>query len=243
MTLKVIAPPPSRSRSPPDPPPPKLPLLGSLSPLEPLEPPDPHRPSRRISHSCSLPFYLDVYLSLCCIRFFHESLIFLGFLTSFAVASCERWCQCSLLILWLLCSPCPSLMTSLVPDLSSTAWTSSRGDGSRQTSDLKTFRRPLPFSSPWKMTVLPSGNIYSTWFWSMNLLSDDQLILLCSPQPPLISAHSDHNDQWLSFDSRKSLWVHHGNAGVDRFCWELRHAPSMESCLSYCSLVWRSQVL
>ncbi|WZZ08286.1 hypothetical protein YC2023_094207 [Brassica napus] len=58
MTSKAIAPPPSRSRSPPNPPPLKLPLLGSLSPLEPLEPPDPHRPSRRIFHSYSLPFIL-----------------------------------------------------------------------------------------------------------------------------------------------------------------------------------------
>ncbi|KAG2259211.1 hypothetical protein Bca4012_096214 [Brassica carinata] len=140
----------------------------------------------------------------------------LGFLTSFTVASCERWCRCSLLILWLLCSPCPSLMTSLVPDLFSTAWSSSRGDGSCQTSDLKTLRRALPFLCPRMMTILPSGKIYSTWFWSMNLLSDDQLT------PALFY----HNDQWLSFDSRKSLWVHHGNAGVYKFCWELRYVPS-----------------
>ncbi|KAL0757027.1 hypothetical protein Bca101_094695 [Brassica carinata] len=112
--------------------------------------------------------------------------------------------------------PCPSLMTSLVPDLFSTAWSSSRGDGSCQTSDLKTLRRALPFLCPRMMTILPSGKIYSTWFWSMNLLSDDQLT------PALFY----HNDQWLSFDSRKSLWVHHGNAGVYKFCWELRYVPS-----------------
>ncbi|KAG2305323.1 hypothetical protein Bca4012_064384 [Brassica carinata] len=76
------------------------------------------------------------------------------------------------------------------------------------------------------MTVLPKGKIYFTWFWSINLLSDDHLTLLCSPQTPLLSPHPDNNDQWLSSDSRKSLWVHHGNAGVDRFCWELRQVPS-----------------
>lgn len=152
--------------------------------------------------------------------------MFLGLLTSLAGASCERWCWCSLLILWLLCSPCPSLMTSLVADLSSTAWTSSHRDGSSQTSDLKTLQRALSFSSPRTMTVLPSGKIYSTWFWSTNLLSDDKLTRLCSPQTPLISAHPDHNDQRLSFDSLKSQWFHHGNDGANKFCWELRHVPS-----------------
>ncbi|KAF2589400.1 hypothetical protein F2Q70_00041412 [Brassica cretica] len=202
MTSKFIAAPPSRSIPPPDPPPQKLPLLGSLSPLEPLEPPGPSDPpdtslvySSLVHLYLASPllrlFHLAVLLSLSCIWFVHESLMLLGFLTSFTVASCERWCRCSLLILWLLCSPCPSLMTSLVPDLFSTAWSSSRGDGSCQTSDLKTLRRALPFSCPRMMTILPSGKIYST-----------------------------------CFDSRKSLWVHHGNAGVYKFCWELRYVPS-----------------
>ncbi|WZZ24789.1 hypothetical protein YC2023_008190 [Brassica napus] len=41
MASMVIAPPPLKSRPPPDPPPRTFPPLGSLSPIEPLEPPDP----------------------------------------------------------------------------------------------------------------------------------------------------------------------------------------------------------
>ncbi|KAF3533711.1 hypothetical protein DY000_02043308 [Brassica cretica] len=55
----------------------------------------------------------------------------------------------------------------------------------------------------------------------MNVTFDDQLTHRCSLQTPLISTYSDHNDQRFSFDSGKSLWFHHGNAGIDRFCWEL----------------------
>ncbi|WZZ82860.1 hypothetical protein YC2023_103432 [Brassica napus] len=48
-------------------------------------------------------------------------------------------------------------MTSLVPDLFSTAWSSSRGDGSCQTSDLKTLRRDFSFHSFGHHYPRPSG--------------------------------------------------------------------------------------
>ncbi|CAG7885947.1 unnamed protein product, partial [Brassica rapa] len=199
MTSKVIVSPPSRSRPLPDHPPRKAPPLGSLSLREQLEPPDPPDPPDAAPAPALLWF-----ISTSPIRRLSSAF--------------------HLDVPLPLCFICPSssFLTSLISDLSSTAWTSSRGDGSCQTSDLKTIRCALSFSSPWTMTVLPKGKIYFTWFWSINLLSDDHLTLLCSPQTPLLSPHPDNNDQWLSSDSRKSLWVHHGNAGVDRFCWELR---------------------
>lgn len=131
MTSMVIAPPPSRPRPPSDPPPRKLLLLGSLSPFEPLEPPDPldppdvsptlHRFTFTSPKSCvSSAFHLVGALFLCVNLFVHESVIMLGFLTSFAVANCEKWCRCRSHVLWLLvltCSPPPSLMTALTSNL------------------------------------------------------------------------------------------------------------------------------
>ncbi|KAJ4872349.1 Uncharacterized protein Rs2_45976 [Raphanus sativus] len=197
MTSKVVAPPPSWSRPPPDPPPRKLPLFEPLQPPDPLDPPD-------ASLVPDLLWFISTTSIRCLSSAFHPAV---------------------LLSLCFIC-PCPSRLTSLDPDLSSTAWTSSCREGSRQTSGLKTLCHALSFSSPRTMTVLPSGKIYFTWFWSMNLPSDDQRTHLCSPETSLITTLADHNDQRLSFDSRKSVWFHHGNAGVDRFFWELRHIPS-----------------
>ncbi|XP_048619037.1 uncharacterized protein LOC125590093 [Brassica napus] len=168
--------------------------------------------------------------------FVNEFLVLLGFSSSYAVASCERWYRCNILILWLLCSPFPSLVTSLVPDLTSMTCASSPIDDSCQRSDWKTLRSRLPFSSLGTMTVLPSGKIDYVLFWCeygsctsllwllfdrsmcfkdsehyyrtippMNLTFDDQLTHRCSPQTPLISTYSDHNDQRFNFDSDKSL--------------------------------------
>ena len=198
----------------------------------------------------------DSVIGVLCCRFVNEFLVLLGFSSSYAVASCERWYQCNILILWLLCSPCPSLVTSLVPDLTSMTCASSPIDDSCQRSDWKTLRSRLHFSSLGTMTVLPSGKIDYVLFWCeygsctsplwllfdgsmcfkdsehyyrtippMNLTFDDQLTHRCSPQTPLISIYSDHNDQRFNFDSGKSLWFHHGNAGIDKFCWELEFVP------------------
>ena len=72
--------------------------------------------TRRHRHLFSA-FHLIVSLSLRFTCFVQEFLVCLGFLSSFAVASYERWCQWNLFILWLLSIPCPSLMSPLVPDL------------------------------------------------------------------------------------------------------------------------------
>ncbi|CAH8330403.1 unnamed protein product [Eruca vesicaria subsp. sativa] len=110
-------------------------------------------------------FHLLVSLSLHFNRFVDDSLVLLGFLISFTVVSYKRWCRCSLFILWLLCSPCPSLMTPLDPDQTSMTYTPTLQEVSSEISDLKMQRRALPFSSPRTMIVHPSGKIDSVWFW------------------------------------------------------------------------------
>ncbi|KAJ4881152.1 Uncharacterized protein Rs2_38207 [Raphanus sativus] len=118
------------------------------------------RRRRRLSSA----FHLLVSLSLCSTWFVHEFLVLLGFKISCAVASCERWCRCGILILRLLCSP-PSLTTLLVPDLFSMTCNCSPIVDSCQISNLKMLQSAMLFSSPPKMTVLPSGKIDSSWFW------------------------------------------------------------------------------
>lgn len=116
---------------------------------------------RRLCSTFHHVFSLSPYFNW----FVYEFLVLLGFLTSFAVATCERWCPCSLSILRLLCSPYPSLMLSLVPDLTSLPCISPIDD-SCQISDPKTLRHAISFSSSKTKTVLPSGKIDSAWFWS-----------------------------------------------------------------------------
>ncbi|KAL0801496.1 hypothetical protein Bca101_056672 [Brassica carinata] len=130
MTLVVIAPPPSRSRPPPDPPSCKFPLLGPFEPLEPSDPPNPPdvspvpvlrrfifaSPYRRLSSA----FHLVGTLSFCSTWLVNEFLMLLGFLTSFAVASCKRWGRCRFQVLGIMvltCSPPPSILTVLTSDM------------------------------------------------------------------------------------------------------------------------------
>ncbi|KAF3573145.1 hypothetical protein F2Q69_00060311 [Brassica cretica] len=175
----------------------KFPLLGSLSPFEPLEPPDPPdppdispapvllrqfivaSPSRRLSSAV----HLFSALSLCFTWIVHEFLMLLCFLTSSAVASCKRWSRCRFHVLWLLaltCNPPPSLMTALTSDLfheTCALLPPFRPSCNIRWPDLKNLRRASPSLSPWAMTLLPSGKIYSDWTWCERELHSDVLLL------------------------------------------------------------------
>ncbi|KAL0696632.1 hypothetical protein Bca4012_063812 [Brassica carinata] len=176
MTSMAFAPPPSRSRPPPDPPPRKFPLLGSLYPFEMLEPPDPPdvspalrrsiftSPSRRLSSAV----HLVVALSLWFTWSVGELLMLLGFLTSFAVTNCEK-------------CPDPSLMTALTSDLfheTCTVPPSLRSSRNLQWPNLKNLRRASPSLSSWTMNLLPSGKIFISWTWCERELHSDVLLLL-----------------------------------------------------------------
>ncbi|WZY86681.1 hypothetical protein YC2023_033065 [Brassica napus] len=103
-------------------------------------------------------------LLLCFILFFHKALVYLGYVISSAVAICERCVQYRFYIFWLLCSPSPSLMAAIVPDLCQNTCTPPQVCVS-QISDLKLTRQAPPSLSPKTMTFLPPGKIDSTWFW------------------------------------------------------------------------------
>lgn len=181
MTPVVIAPPSSRSRPPPDPPPCKFPLLGPFEPLEPPDPPDPPDVSpvpalRRFifaSSYCRLSsaFHLVGALSFCSTWLVNEFLMLLGFLTSFAVASCKRWGRCCFQVFGLLvltCSPPPSILTALTSDLfhEACALPSPRHSARNlRWSDLRNLRRALTSLSFWATNLLPSGKIHSDWTW------------------------------------------------------------------------------
>lgn len=184
MTSMARAPPSTRSRPPPNPPWRKSLLFGSLFPLEPLEPPDPPDPpdlspvptlrrflsaSPRLSLSSA--FHLIVALCQCLNRLVHESLMLLGFLTSFAVASCKRGFRCRFQVLWLMvltCSPPPSLMTALTSDLpheTSALPPLLHSSRNLQWPEVKKLRRALPSLSSRTMNLLPTGKIYFDWTW------------------------------------------------------------------------------
>ncbi|CAN7016471.1 unnamed protein product, partial [Brassica rapa subsp. trilocularis] len=116
-------------------------------------------------------------LLLCFILFFHKALVYLGYVISSAVAICERCVQYRFYIFWLLCSPSPSLMAAIVPDLCQKTCTPPQVCVS-QISDLKLTRQAPPSLSPKTMTFLPPGKIDSTWFWCKRGLCNSPLCSL-----------------------------------------------------------------
>ncbi|KAJ0249890.1 hypothetical protein HA466_0141330 [Hirschfeldia incana] len=196
MTSMARAPPPSRSRPPPDPPPRKPPLLGSLFLIEPMEPPDPPDPpdlspvpalrrfmfvSPRLRLSSAV--HLIIALSQCLNGIVHESLMLLGFSTSFAVASCKRGCWCRFQALWLLvliCSPPPSVMTALTPTLShesSALPPLLHYSRNLLWPEVKKLRRAPPSLFLWTMNLLPLGKNYFDWTWCERELHTEVFLL------------------------------------------------------------------